>query len=137
MTQFIYTTKVYYSDTDSAGVVYHTNYLKYMEHARMEWFFTHGCNMRDWHDKGVCFAVRLAQLDYLKPARLLDELQITCDIIKAGKASLEIKHIVRNAQDNDLTYCQGVIKLACVNDKLRPQKISGELLQQLQQGNIL
>jgi len=128
MSQFAYTTRVYYADTDCAGVVYHTNYLKYMEHARAEWFLSLGCNFRTWHDKGICFAVRSAQLEYLKPAHLLDELQVTCDIMQIGKASLQIQHTIRNAQDNNLIYCQGIIKLACVNDKLRPQAIPKALL---------
>lgn len=136
MQQFIYTTRVYYSDTDAAGVVYYANYLKYMEHTRGAWLLSFGFSLRDWHDKGICFAVSSAQLDYLKPARLLDELQITCEVLKIGKASLEIKHVVRNAQKHDLIYCQGVIKLACVNDKLRLQRIPVELLQRLKQGNI-
>ncbi|MGD9108824.1 MAG: YbgC/FadM family acyl-CoA thioesterase [Gammaproteobacteria bacterium] len=131
MKQFIYTTRVYYSDTDAGGVVYHADYLKYMEHARAAWFLSFGFNVRDWHDKGVCFAVHSTQLNYLKPARLLDELQVTCDILKVGKASLEIKHVVRNTQDNDLIYCQGIIKLACVNDNLCLQSIPNELSQQL------
>lgn len=131
MKQFIYTNRVYYSGTDAGGVVYHANYLKYMEHARAAWFLSMGFNLRELHDQGVSFAVCAAQLSYLKPARLLDELQVTCDILKVGKASLEIKQIVRNAQDHNLVYCQGVIKLACVNDNLRLQSIPNDLLQQL------
>jgi acyl-CoA thioester hydrolase len=124
MAQFIFTTRVYYSDTDGEGVVYHTNYLKYMEHARSEWLLT--------LHQDTCFAVCAAELKFLKPARLLDTLEITCEVIKIGKASLEIQHVVRNAEDNNLIYCQGMIKLACVNHKLQPCAIPNEILQKLQ-----
>lgn len=136
MNQFVYPSRVYYSDTDAGSVVYHANYLTFMEHARAAWFLSMGFNLRELHDQGISFAVCTAQLSYLKPARLLDELQVTCDILKVGKASLEIKHLVRNAHDHDLIYCHGIIKLACVNNKLRLQSIPAELVQQLKQGNI-
>jgi len=122
MEKFIFTTRVYYSDTDCEGVMYHTNYLKYMEHARTEWLFA-SC-------KDVCFAVCAAELKFLRPARLLDTLEITCDVIKLGKASMEIEHVVRN---KDVIYCKGIIKLACVNKKLKPCVIPHEILQKLEE----
>ncbi|WP_092888188.1 tol-pal system-associated acyl-CoA thioesterase [Roseicitreum antarcticum] len=73
-----FTCRVYYEDTDMAGIVYHANYLKYVERARSEWVRALGVDQRALKEgAGVVFAVRALQADFLRPARLDDELTVT------------------------------------------------------------
>ena len=70
-------TKVYYADTDAGGVVYYANYLRWLEIARTDWLEQHGTPIAAYADQGVLFAVVRAEIDYLKPAVLGDEIEVT------------------------------------------------------------
>jgi acyl-CoA thioester hydrolase len=86
---FAWRTRVYWEDTDAGGVVYYANYLRYMERARTEWLRTLGYCQRDLaHNHGVLFAVTRVRIDYRRPARLDDELSVTCDPRTVGAASV-------------------------------------------------
>jgi acyl-CoA thioester hydrolase len=86
---FAWRTRVYWEDTDAGGVVYYANYLRYMERARTEWLRTLGYCQRDLaSNHGVLFAVTRVRIDYRRPARLDDELSVTCDPRTVGAASV-------------------------------------------------
>lgn len=113
LSEFISQVRVYYEDTDAGGVVYHANYLAYMERARSEWLRTLGFDNRTLSDQqGVVFAVRRASLDYLQPARLDELLDVSLTLKKTGRASLLFQQQVRRG---DVLLCQGEILLACVD----------------------
>ena len=89
MKQFSWRTRVYWEDTDAGGVVYYANYLRFMERARTEWLRTLGFCQRDLaHNHGVLFAVTRVRIDYRRPARLDDELSVTCEPRAVGAASV-------------------------------------------------
>ena len=75
--------RIYHEDTDSGGVVYHANYLRYMERARTEWLnergFSHDELARDW---GLLFVVRTIDIKFLRPARLGDYLQASAELVE-------------------------------------------------------
>ena len=99
MKPFAWRTRVYWEDTDAGGVVYYANYLRYMERARTEWLRTLGYCQRDLAtNHGVLFAVTRVRIDYRRPARLDDELSVTCDPRTVGAASV--------------TFGQNVMRLA-------------------------
>jgi len=81
--------RVYYEDTDAAGVVYYANYLKFMERARTEWLehlgFPLGAFQRE---HGVVFVVHRCEIDYRRPARLNDTLEVTVEIAGRGACQL-------------------------------------------------
>jgi acyl-CoA thioester hydrolase len=105
--------RVYYEDTDSGGVVYYANYLKFMERARTEWLRALGFEQDELvAEQGVIFAVRSVQLDYLKPARFNDALQVTVTLARPGRASVTVHQRV---QRGDLVLCEGEIKIACLD----------------------
>jgi acyl-CoA thioester hydrolase len=80
---------VYWEDTDAGGVVYYANYLRYMERARTEWLRTLGYCQRDLaSNHGVLFAVTRVRIEYRRPARLDDELSVTCEPRTVGAASV-------------------------------------------------
>lgn len=71
------TLRVYYEDTDLAGIVYYANYLKFIERARTEWVRTRGIDQtRLREDRGIVFAVRRVEADYLRPARFDDLVEV-------------------------------------------------------------
>jgi acyl-CoA thioester hydrolase len=83
--------RVYFQDTDAGGVVYHANYLNFMERARTEWMRTHGySNAGLMKEFGVVFVVRSLKLDYLKPALLDDMLNVTAQIKDIGRSRVSL-----------------------------------------------
>ena len=80
--------RVYWEDTDAGGVVYHAQYLAFLERARSEWMRANGYGqdrLRQEHD--LVFAVRSMAVDFLKPARLDDALQVTAQLRDCRRAS--------------------------------------------------
>jgi len=86
---FLWPIRVYYEDTDCGGVVYHSNYLKFMEQARTEWLRNLGLEQDVLIEKyGVIFAVKSLSIDYIKPALFNQKLKVETIVEKAGKVSL-------------------------------------------------
>lgn len=105
--------RVYYEDTDTGNVVYYANYLKFMERARTEWLRALGFEQDELiRREGVLFAVRSARIEFLKPARFNDMLQVTAQINRRGKASLSFAQEIRR---DGLTLCEGEVKVACLD----------------------
>jgi acyl-CoA thioester hydrolase len=92
---FILPVRVYYEDTDAGGVVYYANYLKFMERARTEWLRARGYEQDDLiKNQGVVFAVRSISVEYKKPARFNELLQIGVDIVETKRASITFKQLI-------------------------------------------
>ena len=79
---------VYYEDTDMGGIVYHANYLKFIERARSDWVRGLGVDQNALRDAGVVFAVRRIEADFRAPARLDDRLEVTTELAESGRARL-------------------------------------------------
>lgn len=126
---FTWPVRVYYEDTDSGGVVYYANYLKFMERARTEYLRSLGYEQDQLaQDYGLIFAVRSVNVDYLSPARFNDALQVTARMIERGRASLVFAQtITRIGEDRSL--CTGEVKIACIDrETFRPRPIPREML---------
>ncbi len=128
---FIYHTRVYTDDTDYGGIVYHANYLKFMERARTEWLDHWGLPLSTLSNQGYFFVIRAAELNYLKPARLNDHLEITSEITDHTQTQFHFSHTVRNAHNKDCVYTTGEIKLVCVNPEFKPTRIPETLIQKI------
>jgi acyl-CoA thioester hydrolase len=128
MKHFIWPVRIYYEDTDSGGVVYYANYLKFMERARTEWLRTLGFEQDVLaRDDNLLFVVRAVQIDYLKPACLNDLLQVITQIIEVRQASLVFQQHVLNAKQDLL--CEGHVRIVCVHaDILKPKQIPEKIL---------
>lgn len=104
--------RVYYEDTDTGGVVYYANYLKFMERARTEWLRSIDVIQDELsRSQGVLFAVRSARVDYLKPARLDEQLDVSVELGRCGPASIVFLQQVRREGE---VLCRGEIKIACL-----------------------
>ncbi|MEN8214137.1 MAG: tol-pal system-associated acyl-CoA thioesterase [Pseudomonadota bacterium] len=113
MSEFYWQVRVYYEDTDAGGVVYYANYLAFMERARSEWLRSLGFDNHSLAEQlGVVFVVRRAAVDYHRPARLDQLLDVSLRLKKRGRASLLFEQQVRH---DDQLLCQGEILLACVD----------------------
>jgi len=112
LTEFIWPVRVYYEDTDSGGVVYHSNYLNFMERARTEWLRSLHLEQDDIiNDHGIIFVVRSLSIDYLKPALFNDALVVKTSIQKLAKVSIIFEQlIVRESDEQVLT--RGTVKIA-------------------------
>jgi acyl-CoA thioester hydrolase len=108
----VWPVRVYYEDTDAAGVVYYANYLKYMERARTEWLRKTGFEQTDLaQEHGVVFVVRAANIEYLLPARFDDELRVTVELINVGAGQIDL---VQRVLRGDVPLVTAAVKLACV-----------------------
>lgn len=120
--QFVWPIRVYYEDTDSGGVVYHSNYLNFMERARTEWLRALGFEQTALKNElGMLFVVHSMHIAFKSPAYFNDMLAVQNQLVKAGHGSIEfLQTIVRNGQ----VLLEAKVKLACVDAaSFKPQGI--------------
>ncbi len=110
---FSWPVRVYYEDTDAAGVVYYANYLRFCERARTEWLREAGFSQQQMMDRlGLGFVVRSLSADYRQPAVLDDALQVVSHIASLGRASIEfVQRVTRGA---DCLF-HATVSIACVD----------------------
>jgi acyl-CoA thioester hydrolase len=116
--------KIYYEDTDAAGVVYYANYLKYMERARTELLLEKGIDVAEYHTKGCMFAVVDVDIHYKHPAKLGEIIEVTTDIIDMTHVTISIKH--RIVRDNTL-LAEANVRIACIDTNGKPRRIPDKM----------
>jgi acyl-CoA thioester hydrolase len=122
--------RVYYEDTDAAGIVYYANYLKFAERGRTEMLRERGFEHRRIRaEQGLAFVVRRCVIDYHRPARLDDALWVETAIARIGRASLDLAQVIRT-EDNILVSLE--VRLALLNEKLRPVRVPAALIAALE-----
>ena len=116
--------RVYYEDTDMAGIVYYANYLKYIERARSDWVRSLGIDQNRLRTaQGLVFAVRKITADYLQPAYFDEPLQITTEMTKLTSARLYLQQNVY--RDLDLLF-QAQVILVALNAAGKPTRLPAE-----------
>ncbi len=106
--------RVYYEDTDLAGIVYYANYLKFIERARSEWVRGLGVDQGAMkRDEGVVFAVRRVEADYHSPARFDDELEVSTEVEAVTGARLVLRQNVLRAGE---MLFSAVVTLVALNE---------------------
>ena len=125
-TTFAFPVRVYYEDTDAAGVVYYANYLKFMERARTEWLDAHGLPLAELERvHGVVFVVTRAEIDFRGAARLGDRLEATVAFEPVGRAQMVAHQSVRRGRE---VLVEGRVRLACLaRDGWAPARVPPEL----------
>ena len=110
---FSWAVRVYFEDTDVGGVVYYANYLKYLERARSEWLRALGFDQgRLMAETGLGFAVRSIAAEYLKPARLDDELRVASRIESHGRVQVVFDQRIERGDETLLT---AKVRIACMD----------------------
>lgn len=130
-TPFLWPVRVYYEDTDAAGVVYHANYLKFFERARTERLRDLGFEQDQIRAAyGVIFAVRSARVDYLKAARFNESLAVSAELAELKRASLVFEQEIRRGGPEGGPLCRASFRVACLTaGELRPAAIPDPLLE--------
>ncbi len=126
---FSWPIRVYYEDTDAGGVVFYANYLRFYERARTEMLRAMGYEQDALIEQDrIIFVVRSVKVDYLKPARFNEMLQVTALIDSVGPASVIFsQQIIRD----EIILNRAEIKIACLDvETMRPKTIPEKLLEQ-------
>jgi len=127
--EFIHKVKVYYEDTDAGGVVYYSNYLKFLERARTEMINSIGLsNKKLLEEHKTLIIVKSCNVEYLSPSKLEDTLQIHSSIESFNKASFVI---IQNIKKDDNLIVKAKLKLVTVNQEGKPIKVPSALEKQL------
>lgn len=128
MNEFIFSLRAYIEDVDNSAMVYHANYLKFFERARSEWVEKIGFGIHAQRAEGIYFLVRYANVDYLKSAKLHQHLEVVSRISEIRKASIVFDQRLRLTERPDTILCKAEIKIACVDQNLRPRSLPGLLI---------
>ena len=127
MSEFSWPARVYWEDTDGGAIVYYANYLRFLERARTEWLRAQGhSQLALAREPGILFTVVSVQVDYRAPARLDDELEITCAPVAEGAATLRFaQRIYRTAVARRAELLvEAQVRVACVDAAtLRPRRL--------------
>lgn len=126
---FAWRLRVYWEDTDAGGVVYHAGYLCFMERARSEWLRARGVDQLALREcTGLGFVVRDMHIDFLSPARLDDELDVSVVVKKVRRASLTFMQDVRRCGDH-AELVRADVRVACVDiGRMQPAPIPDDLI---------
>ena len=124
---FFHKLKVYYEDTDSGGIVYYANYLKFLERARTEALVTLGFNNKKIKDDfGSLIIVKSCNIEYKRPAHLEDELNIRSFVKSITKTSFFMNQFISRGEDE---IVEAKVHLVFVNNEGKPTRIPGTLFQ--------
>lgn len=139
MSVFSWPVRVYWEDTDGGGVVFYANYLKYLERARTEWLRALGYSQQALaQERSILFTVVGLRIDYLRPARLDDELYVTCEPRVDGAASVSFTqrvHKPAGGAGEGETLVRAEVRVACVDaNTFKPKRLPDFLRAALPQG---
>ena len=121
---FEWPVRVYYEDTDAAGVVYYANYLKFFERARTEWLRAQGFEQDQLREEfGIIFVVSRLQVEYKQAAKFNDALSITCQQVRQTAAAMDFAQQAYRTSDRGL-LSEAAVQIVCVDaERLKPKPI--------------
>jgi len=118
--------RIYYEDTDAGGIVYYANYLKFFERGRTELLREVNIEQDVLLEKNIAFVVKKVELNYVKPARFNQLINVKTEVVSCQKASLQFKQEIFNEKGGLL--CQAITLIACINlQKMKPMAIPSEI----------
>ena len=119
--EFKYVTKIYYEDTDAGGVVYYANYLKFLERARSEAIYSLGLSNKEILEKeGVIIIVKTCNIEYKKPAKFEDQIEIISNIKEVKNSSFKMHQVIKKKFD---IISEADVVLVTVNKEGKPVRI--------------
>jgi len=122
--------RVYWEDTDASGIVYYANYLRYVERARSDLLRHAGVSQQRLMDEaGLALAVRSCAVEYLRPARLDDELEVRSRITDMKGATLAARQSVHRAAGEELARAD--VRIACIDRDGRPRRLPRAVVEAL------
>ena len=132
---FTFPARVYWEDTDAGGVVYHAQYLAFMERARSEWLRACGWEQQLLRERDdLVFAVRAMDIDFRAPARLDDQLEVSVDLIECRGASFAVAQRVLRG---DAVLIEAKVRIAALAaSSFRPRPIPEPLQSELKKNLV-
>ena len=119
-----YPVRVYYEDTDMGGVVYHANFLRYIERARSDWVRQLGNDQNAMREEGIVWVVRRVEADYLAPAKFEDELVVETDVVSLSGVRLTMAQLVRRGETE---IFRATVTAVCINKAGKPVRLPAEI----------
>ena len=119
---FSFPVRIYFEDTDSGGVVYHSNYLKFMERARTEWLRSVGIDQHHlkYHAQ-IMFVVHRIDIQYKLPARFNDDLVVKSELLEIGSSKIEFRQMIYRDEE---MLIDAHVDIACIDsEKFKPVRI--------------
>ena len=117
--------RIYYEDTDLAGIVYYANYFKFIERARTDWVRELGVDQNALKDEaGIVFAVARVEADFKQPARFDDLIEVATHLQSISGARIVLRQTV--SRDEAVLF-DSVVTLVCLSDTGRPAKIPADI----------
>lgn len=120
----IFPIRVYYEDTDMGGVVYHANYLRYIERARSDWVRKLGNDQNAMRDDGVVWVVRKLEADYLASAKFDDELTVETGVVAISGVRLTMAQLVLRGETE---IFRATVTAVCINSDGKPIRLPAEI----------
>ncbi|WP_299943674.1 tol-pal system-associated acyl-CoA thioesterase [uncultured Ruegeria sp.] len=120
----LFPVRVYYEDTDMGGVVYHANYLKFIERARSDWVRKLGNDQNVMREAGIVWVVRRIEADYLAAARFEDELVVETEMTSISGARLTMSQLVKRGEAE---VFRAEVTAVCMNKQGRPVRLPAEI----------
>lgn len=120
----LYPVRVYYEDTDMGGVVYHANYLKFIERARSDWVRQLGNDQNAMRDAGIVWVVRRIEADYLATARFDDDLVVETEVASLSGARLTMSQLIKR---DETELFRAVVTAVCMNKQGKPVRLPAEI----------
>ncbi|MCT2539383.1 tol-pal system-associated acyl-CoA thioesterase [Sedimentimonas flavescens] len=122
---FEFPLRVYYEDTDLAGIVYYANYLRFIERGRTEWVRALGVDQGALkRDHGIVFAVRRVEADYLRPAKFDDELVVSTALVAETGARIVVDQAVWRGEEKLFT---ATVTIVCLGESGAPQRLPSDV----------
>ncbi len=121
---FQFPIRVFYEDTDMAGIVYYANYLRYIERARSDWVRNIGVDQNAMRAAGQVFVVSRVEADYITPARFEDELVVITDVVKVTKVRMVFDQKVFRGET---LLFKALVTAACINEAGRVVRLPAEI----------
>ncbi len=124
-----YKVKVFYHHTDSGGVVYHSNYLDFLEEARTEFMAARGINIKELIQNGAFFVVNRQEVDYRAPAKFGDTLEITTETGEITGVRINLEHKV--LKDGRVLIAEAKTTLVFIGQNFRPKPIPDDIREKI------
>jgi len=118
--------RIYYEDTDMAGIVYYANYLKFIERGRSEWVREIGMDQLKMKEAGIVFVVRRVEADYLGSAKLDDELIVETEVANVTGVRLLMEQRVKRGEE---LLFHAMVTVVCMNDAGQPVRLPANIRQ--------
>ncbi|MCX8023417.1 MAG: acyl-CoA thioesterase [Syntrophorhabdaceae bacterium] len=124
----MYTTRIYYQDTDAGGVVYYANYFKFFEKSWFEYLLSIGINIPEWQEKDTYIIIRMAKVELLEKVRYGEIISVSSSIVEVHNAFFLMEHtVIRDGK----VVAKGQTKIVCINREGRPKRIPFEFKERL------